>query len=174
MDTVMALNRTLQNQQKNYFLYGFFSGFRLLNQFCYTHRHYFNSFGKFRVFSIHIYQLYAYHIFWARVAGSLIWACFSSKILNAAPYPREVNRCALLKVNLWILFLSWISPELSSRTPVPYSHWLVFVFMFPLVSMVLSIIVTMSVGACEYLCCVFWAFKLLWSAQMITWSHSMC
>jgi hypothetical protein len=32
----------------------------------------------------------------------------------------------------------------------------------PLVSMVLSIIVTMSVGACEYLCCVFWAFMLSW------------
>ena len=35
--------------------------------------------------------LYTYHIFWAGVAGRLIWACFSSKILNAAPYPREVN-----------------------------------------------------------------------------------
>ena len=57
----------------------------------YTHRHYFNSFGNFRVFSIQIYQFYAYHIFWARVAGRLIWACFSSKIPNAAPNPREVN-----------------------------------------------------------------------------------
>ena len=36
--------------------------------------------------------LYTYHIFWARVAGHLIWACFSSKIPNAAPYPREVLR----------------------------------------------------------------------------------
>ena len=35
------------------------------------------------VFSIQIYQLYPYHIFWARVAGRLI--------PNAAPYPREVN-----------------------------------------------------------------------------------
>jgi hypothetical protein len=64
MDTAMALNRKLQNQKKL-----FFSGFHLLNQLCYTHRHYFNSFGIFRVFSIQIYQLYAYHIFWARVAG---------------------------------------------------------------------------------------------------------
>jgi uncharacterized protein (DUF2062 family) len=32
--------------------------------------------------------------------------------------------------------------------------------------MVLMIIVTMSVGACE--CCVFWAFVPLWIAQMIT------
>ena len=64
-------------------------------------RHYFNSFGNFRVFSIQIYQLYAYHISWARVAGSLIWARFSSKIQNAAPYPREVKmvRKALLKNN---------------------------------------------------------------------------
>jgi hypothetical protein len=44
------------------------------------------------VFSTQIYKLYAYHIFWARVEGSLIWACFSSKIPNAAPYPRSVNR----------------------------------------------------------------------------------
>ena len=43
------------------------------------------------VFSIQIYQLYAYPIFWAWVEGSLIWARFSSKIPNAAPYPREVN-----------------------------------------------------------------------------------
>jgi hypothetical protein len=77
----MALNRKLQNQK--YFLNGFSSGFLLLNQFCYTHRPYFNSFGK-SVF-------YPNHIFWARVAGRLIWACFSSKIPNAAPYPREVN-----------------------------------------------------------------------------------
>ena len=42
-------------------------------------------------------RLYAYPIFWARVAGSLIWACFSSKIPNAAPYPREV-KAALFKV----------------------------------------------------------------------------
>ena len=41
--------------------------------------------------SIQIYKLYAYHIFWARVAGRLIWARFSSKIPNAAPYPREVK-----------------------------------------------------------------------------------
>ena len=44
---------------------------------------YFNSFGNFRVFSIQIYQFYAYHIFWAQVAGRVI--------PNAAPYPREVN-----------------------------------------------------------------------------------
>ena len=90
MDTVMALNRKLQ-KKRNYFLNGFFSGFRLLNQFCYTHSHYFNSFGNLRVCSIQIYQIYAHHILWARVAGRLIWACFSSKIPNAAPYPREVN-----------------------------------------------------------------------------------
>jgi hypothetical protein len=36
----------------------------------------------------------------------------------------------------------------------------------PLVSIGLSIIVT--IGACEYLCCVFWAFVSLWIAQMIT------
>ena len=34
--------------------------------------------------------------------------------------------------------------------------------------MVLSIIVTRSVGAWEYLCCVFQAFVPLWIAQMIT------
>jgi hypothetical protein len=39
MDTVMALNRKLQQQQKSYFLNGFSSGFHLPNQFCYTHRH---------------------------------------------------------------------------------------------------------------------------------------
>jgi hypothetical protein len=40
--------------------------------------------------------------------------------------------------------------------------------MCPLFTMVLSIIVTMSIGACEYLCCVFWAIMPLWIAQMIT------
>jgi hypothetical protein len=34
---------------------------------------------------------YAYLSIWAWVAGSLIWARFSSKIPNAAPYPREVK-----------------------------------------------------------------------------------
>ena len=87
MDTVMALNRKLQNQQKNDFLNGLFSGFCLPNQFGYTHRHYLETL----VFFIQIYQLYAYRIFWARVAGSLIWACFSSKIQNAALYPRKVK-----------------------------------------------------------------------------------
>jgi hypothetical protein len=64
MDTVMALNRKLlQQQKKSYFLDGFVSG--LPNQFCYTHRHYFNGFGTFTVFSIQIYNLYAYPVFWA-------------------------------------------------------------------------------------------------------------
>ena len=35
-------------------------------------------------------KLDAYHIFWARVAGRLFWACFP-KFLNATPYPREVQ-----------------------------------------------------------------------------------
>ena len=51
-------------------------------------RHYFNSFGHFSV----VYPNLPYHIFWARVAGCLIWACSSSKIPNAATYPREVKR----------------------------------------------------------------------------------
>ena len=34
--------------------------------------------------------------------------------------------------------------------------------------MALSIIVATSVGACEYLCYVFWAFVPLWIVQMIT------
>jgi hypothetical protein len=33
--------------------------------FCYIHRHPLNSFRNFRVFSIQIYQLYAYPSFWA-------------------------------------------------------------------------------------------------------------
>ena len=32
------------------------------------------------------------HSFYGRVAGSLIWACVSSIIPNAAPYPREVKQ----------------------------------------------------------------------------------
>jgi hypothetical protein len=36
MDTAMALNRKLQQQKTSYFLNGFFSGFRLPNQFLYS------------------------------------------------------------------------------------------------------------------------------------------
>ena len=43
-----------------HFWIGFFSGFRLQNQFCYTHRQYLYSFGNVRVFSIQSCQLYAY------------------------------------------------------------------------------------------------------------------
>ena len=50
------------------------------NQSCYTHRHYLNSFVNFGVFSIHIYQLFVYHIFWARVAG-----CFHPKFRMLPP-----------------------------------------------------------------------------------------
>ena len=49
--------------------------------------------------------------------------------------------------------------------------------LFPLISICIYVpfgfhwgsnIVTMSVGACEYLCCAFWAFVPLWIEQMIT------
>ena len=76
MDTVMALNRKKENKKK------------LLPEWILLR---FSPAKSF--FSIQIYQLYAYHIFWAREAGRLIWACFSSKIPNAAPYPREVKTC---------------------------------------------------------------------------------
>ena len=90
MDTVMVLNRKLQNPAKKRLPEWIFLRFSPAKSVL-LYRHYFNSFGNFRVFSIQIYQLYAYHIFWARVAGRLIWACFSSKIPNAAPYPRDVK-----------------------------------------------------------------------------------
>lgn len=38
----------------------------------------------------------------------------------------------------------------------PLFPLIVFVCMCPLFTIVVSIIVTMSVGACEYLCCAFW------------------
>ena len=62
-------------------------------------------FGNFRVFSIQIYQLYAYHIFWARVAGRLIWACFSSKRHWAASQlkPHSLLSALLLTRALWVL-----------------------------------------------------------------------
>ena len=47
-----ACNGTERFQEKQHFLVGFSSGFRLQYQFCYTHRQYFDSFGNFRVFSI--------------------------------------------------------------------------------------------------------------------------
>jgi hypothetical protein len=84
---------TLENPMtsKPFFLDGLSSGFRLPNQFCYTHIHYFNSFGNFRVCSIQYYHAYAYPSFWAWVTGSLLWARFSSGCQNTAPYPREVK-----------------------------------------------------------------------------------
>ena len=39
-----VVNGKLQTFKKSHFLDGFFSGFRLPYQFCYTHRHYFNGF----------------------------------------------------------------------------------------------------------------------------------
>jgi hypothetical protein len=40
--------------------------------------------------------------------------------------------------------------------------------MCPWFTSVRPIIVTMSVGECEYMCCVFWAFVPLWIVQMTT------
>ena len=44
-----ACNGTGSFQNRRHFLFGFSSGFRLQYQFCYTHRLYFDSFGKFIV-----------------------------------------------------------------------------------------------------------------------------
>ena len=41
-----------RSENLGHFRIGFFSGFRLQHQFCYTHRQYLYSFGKVRVFSI--------------------------------------------------------------------------------------------------------------------------
>ena len=57
----------------------------LLNQFRYTHKPYFNSFGNFRVFSIQLYQLYAYPIFWAWVEGSFFGHTFHPKFQMLPP-----------------------------------------------------------------------------------------
>jgi hypothetical protein len=88
METVMPLNRKLQ-QQQNILLHvwiflRFFPAMSVL-----LDSDTILTVLETLVFSIQLYQLYAYPIFWAWVAGSLIWARFSSKISNAAPYPRE-------------------------------------------------------------------------------------
>ena len=44
-----ACNGTESFQEKQHFLVGFSSGFRLQYQFCYTHRQYFDSFGNLSV-----------------------------------------------------------------------------------------------------------------------------
>jgi hypothetical protein len=96
----MALNRKLQNKTKNYFLNGFFSiSSVILTDTILT-------VWNFRVFSIQIYLLYAYHIFWGREAGRLIWACFSSKILNAAPYSRLSSLHHCFGNTIW-MFWCW-------------------------------------------------------------------
>jgi hypothetical protein len=68
---------------------GLSSGFRLPNQFCYTHRHYFNSFRNFRVFSIHIYQLYP--SFWAVYFGH----AFHPDVKILPPLPKLTNPVGL-------------------------------------------------------------------------------
>ena len=82
----------------------FFSGFCLPYDFYYTHRHHSNSFKNFRVFSIQIYQLYAYSSFWAWVSGSLIWAPFYPSYSILPPSPKEVNEAASSGF-VWCLFL---------------------------------------------------------------------
>ena len=71
--------------------------FDLQYQFCYTHRQYFDSFGNFRVFSILIWQLYAYSRFWAWEIGSFIWVRFSSIHHNTAPYTQQVKQVNIHK-----------------------------------------------------------------------------
>ena len=102
---------------------GLSSGFRLPYQFCYTHIHYFNSYRNCRVFSIQIYQLYAYHSFWAWVTGSLLWVCFSSGSENTAPYPREVK---------------WYSPLCAHPSSAAPHHFLCVVC--PLLLLYLSLL----------------------------------
>ena len=83
----VTFNWKLPTSKKSHFLDGFSSGFRLPYQFCYTHRHNFNSFGNFRVCSIQICPLYAYPSFRAWVTGRLLGARFSSRRWNTAPKP---------------------------------------------------------------------------------------
>ena len=51
----------------------------------------FDSLQNYRVFSILIWQLYAYSRFWAWEIGSFIWVRFSSKHQNTAPYTQQVK-----------------------------------------------------------------------------------
>jgi hypothetical protein len=90
MDMVMAMNRKLQKQKQTTSSMDFSQIFTCQISSVIL-RHYFNRFGNVSVFYPNLPNLYVYHIFWARVAGRLIWACFSSKIPNTAPYPREVK-----------------------------------------------------------------------------------
>ena len=51
------------------------------------------------MFSILIWQLYAYSSFWAWEIGSFIWVCFSSKHQNTAPYTQGVKLQVVMQQN---------------------------------------------------------------------------
>ena len=89
-----------------HFRIGFFSGFRLQHQFCYTHRQYLYSFGNVRVFSIQSCQLLAYSSIFSWQNIPFKTGTFFSKNENTAPRVPRVNHIhnhSMSNLNNWKL-----------------------------------------------------------------------